>query len=119
LHFQNEPHAGHAHSVLAGWRSVLVGTVHGLAGSAALTLFVLSEVVKNGSALLGFAYLLVFGIGSIGGMLLMSSVIGLPFSFGLRFLKRTVFPMRLATGIMTTSFGVFYAWRIVERLSMW
>src|SRR3989442_108979 len=37
LHFQNEPHAGHGHSGLAGWRPVLVGIVHGLAGSAALT----------------------------------------------------------------------------------
>jgi sulfite exporter TauE/SafE len=118
LHFQNEQHAGHAHSGLAGWRPFLVGIVHGLAGSAALTLLVLSEVVKNGSALFGFAYLLIFGVGSIGGMLLMSGLIGLPFSFGLRFFKRTLFPMRLATGIMSTSFGVFYAWRVVEKLSM-
>lgn len=51
--------------------------MHGLAGSAALTLFVLAEVLRGGSDLVGFAYLLAFG--SIGGMLLMNTLIGLPF----------------------------------------
>jgi sulfite exporter TauE/SafE len=115
IHFADEQHAS-LHSGLSGWRPILVGIVHGLAGSAALTLLVLSTVVRNGSAFLGFAYLFVFGAGSIGGMLLMSCLISLPFSLGLRFFQRTLLPLRLLTGLFSTAFGVFYAWRIFEKL---
>ncbi len=108
----------HAHAGLSGWRPVLVGIVHGLAGSAALTLLVLAEVVRNGTPALGFAYLLVFGVGSIGGMLLMSSLIGLPISIGARFFERTLLPMRVFVGVMSTSFGVLYALRIMGKLSV-
>lgn len=54
-----------------------VGLVHGLAGSGALVLLVMSQIPTSGSALL---YLLIFGAGSIGGMLLASGVFSLPFS---------------------------------------
>jgi len=108
----------HAHNGLSGWRPVLVGIVHGLAGSAALTLLVLAEVVRNGTPALGFAYLLVFGAGSIGGMLLMSTLIGLPISLGARFFQRTLVPMRVVVGVMSTGFGVLYALRIMQKLSM-
>jgi sulfite exporter TauE/SafE len=107
----------HSHKSFSGWRPVLIGIVHGLAGSAALTLLVLAEVVRNGMPALGFAYLLVFGIGSIGGMLVMSSLIGLPISLGARFFQRTLLPMRVFVGILSTSFGVVYALRIMGRLS--
>jgi sulfite exporter TauE/SafE len=123
VHFHDKEHAhplgiAHttAHGGLAGWRPVVVGIIHGLAGSAALTLLVLTTVVRNGSVFLGFAYLAIFGAGSIGGMLLMSCLISLPFSLGLRFFQRTLLPLRLVTGLFSTSFGFFYAWRIMERL---
>ena len=116
LHFQDETHPG-AHSGLSGWRPVLVGVVHGLAGSAALTLLVLTEIVGNGGAGLGFAYLLVFGLGSIGGMLLMSVLIGIPFSFGMHFFRRTIVPLRLLTAILSTGFGFLYALRIIGKLT--
>ena len=124
LHFHDEHHA-HAvgmthnerHSGLSGWRPVLVGIVHGFAGSAALTLLVLSEVVRNGTAALGFVYLLVFGLGSITGMLLMSGLIGVPISLGIRFFQRTLLPIRVLAGILSTSFGVFYAFKVVEKLA--
>jgi ABC-type nickel/cobalt efflux system permease component RcnA len=125
LHFHDEHHAhpvelthNDAHNGLSGWRPVLVGIVHGLAGSAALTLLVLSEVVRNGTATLGFVYLIVFGLGSIGGMLLMSSLIGLPISLGFRFFQRTLLPLRVLAGILSTSFGIFYAFKMVEKLSL-
>ncbi|MCK6690836.1 MAG: urease accessory protein [Thermoanaerobaculia bacterium] len=54
-----------------------VGLVHGLAGSGALVLLVMSQIPSAGSAML---YLLIFGVGSIGGMLLASGVFSLPFS---------------------------------------
>lgn len=96
-------------------RPLLVGIVHGLAGSAALTLLVLAQVVGGTSAIFGLAYLLVFGLGSIGGMLFMSCLIGLPFTLGARFLQRTLLPLRLLAGTASTLFGVFYAWDIYQK----
>jgi sulfite exporter TauE/SafE len=117
IHFQEEPGAT-THTGLAGWRPALIGVVHGLAGSAALTLLVLTQVVRTDGVLVGFAYLTVFGIGSIGGMLLMSTLIGLPFSFGIWFFRRLLLPLRLFTGIFSTAFGLLYGFSIVEKLSM-
>jgi sulfite exporter TauE/SafE len=110
------------HAVLNGQRGVhshsqtrrpfLVGIMHGLAGSAALTLLVLAQVVGSNSAIFGLAYLLIFGLGSIGGMLFMSCLIGLPFTLGTRFYQRTLLPLRLFAGAASTLFGVLYAWEI-------
>jgi high-affinity nickel-transport protein len=108
-----EPHATtHArHRGLWGWRPFAVGVMHGLAGSAALTLVVLTEVMRGGSRLLGFAYLLLFGLGSIGGMLLMSAVIGLPFALTAARFRRVDTPVRLLAGAASIVFGLYYAWR--------
>jgi high-affinity nickel permease len=116
FHFRDDMHTEATHDGLPGWRPLFVGIVHGLAGSAALTLLVVSQVARNGHAGLGLAYLLVFGIGSVGGMLLMSSLISLPFTFGRRFFERTLQPLRLLTGICSTGFGVVYALEITQKL---
>jgi ABC-type nickel/cobalt efflux system permease component RcnA len=100
------------HRGLWGWRPVLVGMVHGLAGSAALTLFVLTEVLRGGgSRLLGFAYLLIFGLGSVGGMLLMSALISVPFVLTASRFRRIDAPVRLVTGCLSVAFGLYYAWQ--------
>lgn len=113
-HAATEAHApSHArHRGLWGWRPFAVGVVHGLAGSAALTLFVLAEVMRGGSRLLGFAYLLLFGVGSIGGMVLMSAVIGLPFALTAARFRRVDTPVRLVAGTLSVAFGLYYAWQI-------
>ena len=118
LHFRDEEHAGVVHSGLAGWRSVIIGMIHGLAGSAALTLLVLSQVARNGGIAMGFAYLLIFGVGSIAGMLVMSSLISIPFALGLRFFQRSLVALRVVTGVFSTSFGIVYALRIAAKLSL-
>jgi hypothetical protein len=65
----------HAHSPRLPWRSVVVGMVHGLAGSAALAL-VASQSMPSPSWML--IYIAVFGLGSILGMALLSGVLALP-----------------------------------------
>jgi hypothetical protein len=67
---------GHEHPVGLGGRPFLVGALHGVAGSAGLMLLVLTTIP---STLGGLVYVLVFGVGSTAGMLLLSGLIGIPF----------------------------------------
>ena len=121
LHFHESEHAhalrevrSHDHerqAKLTGWRAVVVGIVHGLAGSAALTLLVLTQLSGGSSQLLGLTYLLVFGVGSIGGMLLMSTAMSVPLVFAPARFQRINIPIRLIAGIGSVTFGVYYAYR--------
>ncbi|HEY0100693.1 MAG TPA: hypothetical protein VGB76_17235, partial [Pyrinomonadaceae bacterium] len=63
------------HGLRLSARPLLVGMVHGLAGSASLMLLVLSTISSPPVELL---FILIFGVGSIGGMMLMSALVGLP-----------------------------------------
>jgi ABC-type nickel/cobalt efflux system permease component RcnA len=100
----------HHRPSLSGWRPLVVGMIHGLAGSAVLTLLVLTEVVRHGSRARGMGYLLVFGLGSIGGMLLMSTLISLPIVLTTRRFERIEVPMRLVVSLSSIAFGLYYAW---------
>jgi ABC-type nickel/cobalt efflux system permease component RcnA len=71
----NAAHHEHAHAHGFPRRALLVGLVHGLAGSAALLLLTLATL---GSAWLGIAYIAVFGIGSIAGMAVLAGVMSFP-----------------------------------------
>jgi ABC-type nickel/cobalt efflux system permease component RcnA len=115
-HTESAP--GHHSGLQRGLRPVLVGVVHGLAGSAALVLLVLTEIMAgNGSRAFGLAYLLIFGAGSIGGMLLMSALISLPFIYTASYFGRVNNPLRLAAGVMSVAFGIHYAWEVTRGLS--
>lgn len=106
------------HRGLRGLRPVFIGVVHGLAGSAVLTLLVLTEIVGNGgSRALGLAYLLIFGAGSIGGMLVMSALISLPFVFTANYFARINHPLRLIAGVASVAFGIYYAWQVTSGLA--
>lgn len=76
-HGSDEPHS-HAHNVRSGYRSMAVGMVHGLAGSAALMLLVVSAIQ---TPMEGVVYLVFFGAGSILGMMAVSALISLPFIY--------------------------------------
>ncbi len=110
LHVHEEPLtsavASHHH---VGGRSFFVGIVHGLAGSAALMLFVLTTIASPWVAVL---YVLVFGLGTILGMLAMSSLIGLPIALASRFVPQAVGAIQLTAGLGSIGFGLVYSWRI-------
>jgi len=83
--------------------------VHGLAGSAALMLLVLTTIP---SPLAGLAYILIFGVGSVGGMLILSSLIGLPFILTARRFALLNRWIRISAGIASVVFGLFLGWEI-------
>jgi high-affinity nickel-transport protein len=90
-------------------RPVVVGIVHGLAGSAAVALLVLTTIGNSGWAVL---YLVVFGVGTIAGMMLITAGIASPFAYaGARFSR---FPQRLrvASGILSLVVGLALAYRV-------
>lgn len=70
----NDPHH-HAHPAKLPLRAVLVGMMHGLAGTAALLVFALGSI---DSTMQGLAYIAVFGLGSIAGMTALALVVSLP-----------------------------------------
>jgi nickel/cobalt exporter len=90
-------------------RPLLVGMIHGLAGSAALMLLVLSTIP---SPLIGMAYISVFGIGSIGGMMLMSVLVGLPLRLTAARFTRAHLTVRCLAGLFSLGFGLFMVYEI-------
>ncbi|MBL8181117.1 MAG: sulfite exporter TauE/SafE family protein [Blastocatellia bacterium] len=74
IHAHTKVENGSSHHRFAP-RSVAVGMIHGLAGSAGLMLLVLPTI---NSPWLALFYILIFGIGSIAGMVIMSLLMGLP-----------------------------------------
>ena len=83
-------------------RSIFIGMIHGLAGSAALMLLIVPTIA---SPVLALLYIVIFGIGSIGGMMAMSFLIGLPLHLTpdrFSFLNRGI---RLMAGVFSLGLG--------------
>lgn len=90
-------------------RPFVVGIVHGLAGSAAATLLILPLIEDARWAVL---YLLVFGLGTIVGMAVMTLAIAAPAALAsarVHGLERTI---RFASGAVSLCFGIYLSWRI-------
>jgi ABC-type nickel/cobalt efflux system permease component RcnA len=101
--------APHSHRLSRiGVKPVMVGMMHGLAGSGALTLLVLTQL---SSSLLGFLYVATFGLGSIAGMLLMSGLIGLPFALTSSRLAHLHRGLQTLAAALSICFGVWYAYK--------
>jgi nickel/cobalt exporter len=90
-------------------RPLVVGLVHGLAGSAAVALLVLSTIK---SPLWSTAYLLVFGLGTMMGMMLMTAAISAPLVYtGKRFFKINRH-LTAISGFASMAFGLFLVYHI-------
>ena len=100
--------ATHSHAISrVGLKPLVVGAMHGLAGSAALSLLVLTQVPSTS---LGLVYLGVFGLGSTAGMVLMSGLIGLPFALSGHRLGGVSNGLQTAAGAISIAFGLWYAY---------
>ena len=90
-------------------RATLVGAVHGMAGSAAVSLLVIPTLASTTA---GVAYLLVFGLGTIAGMTLLTAVLAYPVSVAARW-HRARRALAIAAGIGSIAFGLAYAVHVV------
>ena len=91
------------------FRPLVIGLVHGLAGSAAVALLVLSTIR---SPLWAIAYLLVFGIGTIIGMMLMTSAMAIPVAYTGKHFEVAGKYLTSISGIVSTGFGLFLMYQI-------
>jgi ABC-type nickel/cobalt efflux system permease component RcnA len=93
----------------SGWpagRAAVVGAVHGLAGSAPVALLLLATLRSTASAV---AYLLIFGIGTIIGMTVLTAVMAYPVSLALRF-RRARQALAVCAGVGSIAFGLVYGY---------
>jgi len=104
FHVRKEGEAGLQHHTSRQHKSLLLGMIHGLAGSAALMLLVLSTIQ---SPLEGVVYILIFGIGSILGMMVISTLIGLPFSLSSGRFTSINHSIRFMAGMLSVALGIF------------
>jgi high-affinity nickel-transport protein len=96
-------------SPVSAARPLIVGVVHGLAGSAGATLLVLPLIADARWAV---GYLLVFGVGTIAGMALMTIAIAVPSMYAAARAVRLQRWIRLASGAVSVCFGAYLAHRI-------
>ena len=87
----------------------MVGVVHGLAGSAAIALLVLATIRNPWWAV---AYLLLFGIGTVAGMMLITVTIAAPFAYTSERFGRVNRHLRVASGLLSLGFGLFLVYQI-------
>jgi len=107
-----------SHSHSAAWliaRPLLVGMVHGLAGSAPLLLLTLAVV---SSPLAAFLYIAVFGVGSMMGMAITSLLLGVPAHLTVEHFARTNLAVRGLSGLFSVGLGVFIVYEnaVLNRL---
>jgi len=87
-------------------RPLSIGLVHGLAGSAAIALLVLS-LIRN--PMWAIAYLVVFGLGTVIGMMAMTTVMAIPIALSG---KKSSRYLTVASGLVSVCFGLFLIYRI-------
>lgn len=113
-----EPHVHPSPALLAAWRdesrsaglrALLVGAVHGMAGTAAVALLVLATLPTVASAAF---YLLVFGLGTIAGMTALTGAMAYPIARLAR-VGAMRDAMAVASGVAAIAFGFWYAARLV------
>jgi ABC-type nickel/cobalt efflux system permease component RcnA len=112
-HNHSHVHHDHSHGVWGriGVRPLLIGMVHGLAGSAALLLLLIPVIP---STALKIVYILVFGAGSIVGMVIMSCMVGLPTHLmAERFLKVSL-AVRALAGLFSLGFGIWLLQKLIQ-----
>jgi high-affinity nickel-transport protein len=90
-------------------KPIAVGFVHGLAGSAFVAMLVLTAIA---SPVVGVVYLLVFGLGTVAGMTLITAAIAVPSAYAAGRVTGAQRYVELAAGIASVCIGLFLAHRV-------
>lgn len=90
-------------------RAFLVGIIHGLAGSAAIAILILTTIKNPREAVL---YLLVFGVGTVTGMMAITTAIGFPLIASSKKLASFDPIATIVSGFLSLSFGLWLAYQI-------
>jgi ABC-type nickel/cobalt efflux system permease component RcnA len=93
----------HVHAHGFRWRTLLVGLMHGMAGSAALLVLTVSQASSPAA---GLGYVALFGIGSMIGMGALSMVIAVPLAVSARWLTLANRGLQVTIGVVTIAIGV-------------
>jgi sulfite exporter TauE/SafE len=107
-HDNGDHHHKHQHKNVSYLKSMFIGLIHGLAGSGAMVLLTMSTV---NTAWEGAVYILIFGAGTIVGMLFFTTIIGIPFVFSAKKLNLNKKLTQL-TGVISTVFGIYYMYNL-------
>jgi len=105
---ERKTHSHHRNGATSYWKSTLLGLVHGLAGSAAMVLLTMSTVHTIWE---GAIYIIIFGIGTCVGMLLFTTVLGIPFVFSNKGVTVNALFTKI-TGSISILFGIYYMYNI-------
>jgi len=108
-HHRREDHA-HPHWARQSLRPLLIGMAHGVAGSAALMLVIVSNTSGIGQGLL---YIAVFGIGSIAGMLAIGLTLSVPVVYSRAIGQRAFFAVQGAASLGSVGLGLWMLYRFV------
>ncbi|MCA9472553.1 MAG: hypothetical protein MRJ96_02555 [Nitrospirales bacterium] len=103
LHRENQ-HIHKHHVAVSRVKALTIGCIHGVAGSAALSVAVMTTMPSMEA---GLSYIAIFGLGSISGMLLMSTVISLPFVYVPGAWQHH---MKMSTALLAIGFGGYFTW---------
>jgi hypothetical protein len=95
--------AAHSHAHGFRWRTLLVGLMHGMAGSAALLVLTVSQASSPAA---GLGYIALFGVGSMIGMGLLSTLIAVPLAVSARWLTWANSGLQGGVGIVTIAIGI-------------
>jgi ABC-type nickel/cobalt efflux system permease component RcnA len=109
VHLDKAEHQHQHRTLRLGGRPFVVGVVHGLAGTAALMMLVVGALP---SLLLAAGYILIFGVGSIGGMAAMSLMMSAPLVLAVERLQLVERLIRLGAGLFSLGFGGYLAWEV-------
>lgn len=112
LHIHEPGRPGHAHGHARGLaaRALLIGCVHGLAGTAGLVLLAVPAVESGAAAI---AYLVVFGAGTVLGMMLFSLLLSVPLAMSVKRLRWLAGVLEASVGIANLALG---AWILTQTV---
>ena len=108
-HHRREDHA-HPHWARQSLRPLLIGMAHGVAGSAALMLVIVSNTSGIGQGLL---YIAVFGFGSIAGMLVIGLTLSVPVIYSRVLGQQAFFAVQGVASLGSVGLGLWMLYRLI------